>query len=175
MLSKMIVGQIVKPQGIRGEVKVRPITDDPDRFYDLDRVAVQDEKSGAYTFYPVQTVRVHEGFVYIKLKGIEDRNAAETLRDRYLHIDRSQAVKLPEGRYFIVDLEGCAVFDEQGAALGTLDEVIQTGANDVYMIKGEKVSYMLPALKQWIESVDIESQKIVVKREGLLEVDPGAY
>ncbi|WP_138295754.1 MULTISPECIES: ribosome maturation factor RimM [unclassified Clostridium] len=173
MQQYMVVGQVLKPQGIKGELKVRPITDDPDRFYDLQEVRIAQGRD--YAVYPVQGVRVHEGFCYLRLAGVEDRNAAEALRDQLLYIDRSQAVKLPEGRYFICDLEGCQVVDETGAAIGVLDEVIQTGANDVYMIKGEKQAYMLPALKTLILAVDIEKGMITVRREGLMEVDAGAY
>jgi 16S rRNA processing protein RimM len=103
------------------------------------------------------------------LEGVADRNAAEAMRDTLLFVDRESAIKLPEGRYFIADLIGLAVTDEEGNALGTLADVRQAGGNDVYAVEGER-SFLFPAVKRAIARVDIEEGVMTLRREALAEI-----
>lgn len=166
-------GQIVKPQGLRGEVKVRPLTDDAQRFYDLPQVFLKE--AGGYRAVAVTSVRLHEGFAYLKLAGIDSRDAAEALRDAFLWVDRAHAAPLPEGRYYIADILGSAVVDENGGKHGVIEDVIQTGANDVYVIRDGTKEWMLPALKSIILRYELDYGRIVIDPTQLLEVDEGAY
>ena len=169
----LAVAQVLKPQGIAGELKLKPLTDDEGRFFELDSVYLLED--GAYVRRAFHTVRTHNGFVYARLAGVTDRNIAETMRDVILYVDRAHAAKLPKGRYFIVDLIGCVVMDRQGTRIGTLRDVIQTGANDVYVIEREGRQWMLPALKHVLLDVDVEAGVMRIDESALLEVDEGAY
>ncbi|MGI6003873.1 MAG: ribosome maturation factor RimM [Christensenellales bacterium] len=170
----LVIARVLKPQGIAGELKLKPITDDAERFLSLRHVFVP-APNDQMKKLKFRALRVHDGFVYAKLEGVFTRDDAEKMRDVVLYIDRDNAVELPEGRYFVVDLMGCTVLDSKGEALGTLKEIIQTGANDVYIIQGENGQWMLPALKKLLKRVDVEEGVVQIDESGLLEVDEGAY
>ena len=153
-----LIGQAVKPQGVRGEIKVLPATDDVERFCDLENVFL-DEKGEICK--KVESARTREGFAYVKLEGVDDRDEAECLRGCSLYIDRAHAVPLPEGRYYISDLIGMRVEDETGAELGRLSDVMQAGGNDVYEVAGGR-TFRFPALKRVLKSVDVENGVYVV-------------
>ena len=107
MLSPyLIVGEILKPQGVRGEIKVRPITNDPDRFWDLERVYLK--QGERYEARAMRCTRVHDDFAYITLEGVNDRNGAEALRGVLLYVRREEAVALSEDENFICDLSASA-------------------------------------------------------------------
>lgn len=166
-------GQIVKPQGLRGELKVQPLTDDPQRFETMEFVHLQ--QGSGYQAVAVVSLRLHEGFAYIKLQGINDRDAAEAVRGQYLWVDRANAVKLPEGRYYIADILGSLLVDETGKSYGRVKDVIQTGANDVYVIEQGAREWMLPALKNIILQYVLDEGHILIDPSQLLEEDPDAY
>lgn len=161
------IGFVLKPQGVRGEIKVEPLTDNPDRFYDLDKVMCQGKQ--IKQSYIVESCAVRMGSVYLKLQGIHDRTAAEALRGSYLCVSKEHAIELPEGHHFIFDLIGCEIIDTMGQRLGILKEILQNGAADVYVIKGER-GCLLPALRRLIVSEDIESKQIIVDATVLSEV-----
>ena len=169
----LAVAQVLKPQGITGELKCKPLTDDEARFDALKSVYLY--RDGAYVKCAFRLVRVHNGFVYARLAGVTDRNIAETMRDQILYVDRAHAAQLPPGRYFIVDLIGCRVIDRAENAVGMLKDVIQTGANDVYVIEDGKRQWMLTALKRVLLRVDVEAGVVQIDESALLEVDQGAY
>ena len=129
------VGIITSPHGIKGEVKVFPTTDDVVRFKKLKEVILEEKRSRRTV--EIEQVKFFKNMVILKLKGIDSMNDAEKLRNTPLLVSRENAVKLKPGEYFICDLIGLQVSDEDGKFLGTLTEVIQTGANDVYVIKME--------------------------------------
>ena len=164
----MQVGGIANTHGIRGEVKVFPMTDDPQRFLDLDTVKLDTGKG--YLELEIEHVKFFKQFVIVKFKGIDNINDIEKYKGKGLWITREQAVELEEDEYFIADLIGVEVFDEDGKALGKVKDVIQTGANDVYIVEmkdGGEV--LLPAIKECILSVDMEEQRMEVHMmEGLL-------
>ena len=165
------VGLILKPQGVMGEVKVLPLTDDPHRFEAAGTLMLEPTaKNGEFTGLSVTSVRIDpkEEFVYLRLEGVNDRNSAEALRDRYLCVDRAHAVRLPRDRYFICDLEGCTVVNLQGETVGVLSQVLQPGAQDVYVVKGAR-EWLIPAVKAFVKKVDIEAGVITVDTSALEE------
>ena len=151
-MDRLVVGVISKAQGVKGEVKIAPLTDDVSRFKKLSKVYIDGvcRKSG---------VKILPNGIFMSIEGIVDRNGAETLRGKELVIDRKDAVELPKDRYFIVDVIGCDV-SVGGDTVGKIVEVLQHGAADVYVIQGEKARYMIPAIDRVVKQVDI-SQKLI--------------
>lgn len=169
MLSAyLLIGEIVKPQGVQGQVKVKPYTDDPQRFFDLETVYVL--KDGAYVPRGVSCQRVHEGMVYLSLEGALSREAAEALRGEKLYVDRAHAVPLTEGEVFICDLIGCEAVDRQGRPLGRVKDVLQSGPTDVYVFDTPRGEMMMPALKAAIPQVDVTARRVVINEDMLDEV-----
>ena len=166
MKKFLMIGQIVKPQGVRGEIKVLPLTDDPERYLDLEYVFL-DEKGE--TQLEVTGARIREGFAYITLDGITDRDQVERMRNMFLYIDRANAAPLPEGRYYVADLIGMTVETDQGEQLGKLVDVMQAGGNDVYEVKGKRV-FRFPAIKKVLTNVDIEAEKMTLDGETLKQI-----
>ena len=164
----LIIGQILRPQGVRGEVKVRPITDDPQRFVALTQAYLLEEET--YRLCSVHCTRVHKGFAYLLVNDAQDREAAEAFRGAYLCVDRQNAIPLPEDTNFICDLIGCRVQDEQGNEIGTLREVLQPGAADVYVLDTPRGELLFPALKRVVLHVDTNTQRMVLDARVLEEV-----
>lgn len=164
----LLLGEIVKPQGIRGEVKVRHYTDDPARFLDLETVYRREGES----WIPVKVLsaRLQQEDVFLKLEGTEDRNAAETLRGVQLWVDRAHAVPLSEDRVFIADLLGAKAFDTAGKEIGTLTDVLSPATVDVYVFDVPGGTLMVPALKEVILETDVENGRIVLDEKKLEEV-----
>lgn len=161
MQEKLEVGQIVNTFGIKGEVKVTPFTDDINRFDDLKKVYVKTRKEEK--LYTVENVRYHKNMVLLKLEGIENPEQAELLKNAFLEIDREDAVPLKEGQFFIADLIGLEVYTDEGKLLGKVDDIYNTGANDIYVVKDELgKQVLLPGIKDVIKQVDLESEKIIV-------------
>ncbi len=176
MLERIKIGEIVSVHGVKGALKVLPLTDNPIRFCSLNEVdVVPKRKKGngdMKTTYKVLSATPAGNVVLLKLYGIDDRDKAEGLRGMYLEIPRDKAVKLPKDSYFIGDLIGCSVKEENGNVLGTLADVQATGANDIYEIKtANKKSIWLPAIKDVIKEVNVEKGEIIVSLlPGLREV-----
>ncbi len=168
MLKYLSIGQIVNTHGVRGEVKVYPLTDDPERFKKLKEVFV--EKNEELISYKVTNVKLIKNLAILKLETIDTVEDAIKLKNLYMKIDRSKAVKLPKGSYFICDLLDCDVHDIKLGFLGKLTNVIETGSNDVYVVKADNGKEILvPALKSVINEINIEDRKVVVELpEGLL-------
>ncbi len=164
------VGVITSPHGIRGEVKVFPTTDDPARFKKLKEVFLDTGKERIVLH--IAQVKLFKQFVILKFREYDSINEVENLRKKELWISRSQAVPLQKDEYFIADLIGISVELEDGRMLGVLKDVIQTGANDVYVVEctdGREV--MIPAIKDCILSVDVEEGRMVVHLlKGLMEL-----
>ncbi|MBQ8082314.1 MAG: 16S rRNA processing protein RimM [Clostridia bacterium] len=163
------IGEVLRPHGVMGLVKVRPDTEDAERFLALDHVFVQAE--GRYVRQPVSEIAVHgDGYVYLRLNGAETRDEAEKQRGRFLYVDRANARKLPEGEWFICDLKGCEVRDTLGTHLGVLTDVLSPGANHVFVVKTGKGNMLVAAMKFVIVSVDVEQKLIVLDEKRLPEV-----
>ena len=155
------IGQIVNTFGIKGFVKVKPFTDDLERFEELKSVFVV--KSKELIEKQIEEVKYHKNLVLIKFKGIEDLNMAEKLKGCYIKINRKDARKLPEDTYFIADLIGANVYDEDGNLLGKVDDIYNNKVHDIYVIKddlGKQI--LLPSTKEVVKDIDIDNDKIVV-------------
>ena len=161
MLPNLEIGQIVNTFGIKGMVKVKPFTDDIRRFDELKTVYV--EKNGSQTEYEIEEVKYHKDMVLIKFKGIDKVEQAEVLRNSYLTVSRDSVEKLEEGRYYIVDLLGLEVYTDEQILLGTLEDIFNTGSNDIYVVKDKQgKQILLPAIQDVIKQIDIENKKIIV-------------
>ena len=167
MESLLEVGQIVNTYGIKGFVKVNPLVDNNNQFKSFEKLYIQDKNN--LKELQVEEVKFSKNQVLLKFKGIETIEQAETLRNYYLQAKRED-IKLEKGAYFIVDLIGLEVCTEEGELLGTLKEVLQPGANDVYVVENkEKQEILLPVIPDVVKQVDIEGKKIIVKLlEGLI-------
>ena len=155
------VGAITQTHGVRGEVKVFPTTDDPGRFKKLKKVLLDTGKETIEL--EIENVRFFKQFVILKFKGIDSLNDVEIYKKKNLYVTRENAVKLKKDEYFIADLIGLEVFEEDGSLIGELKDVLITGANDVYVVEGEKYGEVLiPAIKDCILKVDTEEGRIDV-------------
>ncbi len=163
-----VVGEIVNTQGIKGEVRVIPHTDDITRFEILDTVLV--DKKGKLEEYEIENVRYHKQFVLLKFKGVDDMTTAERLKTFKLKVPESKALPLEEGQYYLRDLYDLNVIDEDGNEIGILNDILFTGANDVYIVKPKMgKDIYLPAIKSCILNVNLEEGTMTVHiPEGLL-------
>ncbi len=152
------VGDIIKAQGIKGELKIKPLTDDISRFKKIKYVYIDNVK------YEIRSLRISDDFVYIALNDISDRNNAEKLVGKELQIDRNEAIVLPKNTYFISDIIGCDVFLSDKTYVGKVDYIYQHGAADVYEVKGVK-NVMFPFLNSLMISIDVDCKKIVLNKE----------
>lgn len=164
------VGIITSTHGVRGEVKVYPTTDDPRRFRRLKEVVLDTGREKLNL--EIEGVKFFKQFVILKFKGLDNINDIEKYRQKSLYVTRKNAVRLQRDEYFIADLIGLKVQDEDGTELGTVKDVIETGANDVYEVEmADGKSLLLPAIKQCILNVDVESGTMQVHvLEGLLDL-----
>ena len=165
------VGVITSTHGVRGEVKVFPTTDDPARFKKLKNVVLDTGKE--MIDLEVAGVKFFKNMVIVKFKGIDNINDVEKYRQKSLYVTRENAVKLKKNEYFIADLIGLAAKSDEGEDLGTLSDVLQTGANDVYVLSKEgSDDILLPAIRECVKEVDLDNGEITVHLlPGLLELN----
>lgn len=163
------VGVIANTHGIRGEVKVYPTTDDLNRFDQLKEVILDTGREHIYL--QVQGVRYFKNMAILKFKGIDNINDVEKYKGKDLLVTRENAVPLEENEYYIADLIDMEVYNEDGSRLGILNDVMQTGANDVYVIALENgKELLLPNIDQCILDVNTEENKMTVHvLEGLTD------
>lgn len=161
MTDRFQVGVIASSHGVRGDVKVFPTTDDPKRFLSLKKVYLTFR--GTTTSHTVSGVKFQGKFVILHLSGIESPEEARNYRNLPLMIDRKDAMPLQEGRWYIPDLLGIRVLEEDGSLLGTLTDVLQTGANDVYEVHTQEgESILIPAIPDCILEVHPEEEYMTV-------------
>lgn len=170
MENLLRVGVITSTHGVRGEVKVFPTTDDMNRFKKLKTVILDLGKE--QKTLTVEHVKFFKNMVILKFKGLNNINDVEMWRQKDLLITRDQAVKLQPNENFIVDLIGLQVITDEGVKLGVMIDVLQTGANDVYIVKMESgKEVLLPAIKDCILNVDLEKGEMLVHvLDGLLDL-----
>lgn len=155
------VGAIASTHGIRGEVKVFPTTDDVKRFKDLKEVILDTGKEQLNL--EIESVKFFKQFAILKFKGIDNINDIEKYKGKYLFVTRDNAVALEKGEYFIADMIGIEVYNEEEEKIGVLEDVLLTGANDVYIIKKlDGKELLLPAIKQCVLDINIEEKKMKV-------------
>lgn len=163
----IVIGKIIAPQGVRGEVRVMPLTDFPERFRKLKTARLDDGTS-----LPVESVRYHQQFVLLKFREMNDRNAIEHLRGKLIQVERKDAVPLPAGHYYIFDIIGLEVFTEEEEYLGNVTDVLETGSNDVYVVEQQdKKPLLIPALKTVVLKIDIAGGKMIVNLQEEWESD----
>lgn len=168
MKETLVIGKIGAPHGIMGEIKVFPLTDDPSRFELLKEFYIK-TKDG-YKCYTISKIKYQKSNLIVKLKDINDRNAAEELKNNLVEIDREQGIPLDEDEYYIVDLIGLQVY-ENNVLLGVLSDVIQSGATDIYAIKTQEKEILVPAISEYILEIDMNNKRILVQiPEGLKEL-----
>ncbi len=168
MEDKLQVGVITQTHGVHGEVKVFPTTDDMHRFSDLDEVILDTGKD--MRTLKIERVRFFKQYVIVKFKGFDNPDDIEKYKGCPLLVERRDAVPLAENEYFIADLVGLAVITDSGEELGTLTDVIPTGANDVYSVRSQKYGeVLLPAIRDCILNVDLSNGQMKVHlMEGLI-------
>ena len=168
MTEYLMIGEVLKPQGVRGEAKIRPYAANPEDFRRWTTLYLREGDD--YVPVAASCSRVHDGFAYVTLEGCDAPEAVEALRGRELYIDRAHAAPLDEGAVYICDLIGCEAVDERGESVGTLTEVLQNGPVDVYVFRRGRGTLMAPALKAVFPAVDVEHKRISVDSARLSEV-----
>lgn len=163
--SLLELGKIVNTHGIRGEIKIQPWCDDPELFHELDYFYIDQKR------YEIQKTRLHKNCIIALLDGVTSMTEAELLKNRIITIEREVLGELPEGTYYIADLEGLEVRAADGQVLGIIDEVIKTGSNDVYVLKetgGKPI--LIPVIADVVKEVCIEDGYVLVELlKGLID------
>ena len=159
MEDLLVVGQIINTHGLRGEMKVMPLTEDMSRIDYLEYVILKAKK------VKVEGVKYFKDKVILKLQGINSIEEAEKLKRTYLEIEREDAIELEEDEYFIVDLVGCTVVDTEGFEYGKIKDVIQTPSNDVYWVQGKK-EVLVPVLKDIVLDINMDEKLITIRPSG---------
>ena len=167
MTEYLMVGEVLKPQGLKGECKIKPCAADLSLFESWDTLYLL--RGSAYTPIPCHITRIHEGFVYAVLGGCQSPEDVERLRGARLYVDRAHAAPLEPGASYIADLLGCKAVDGNGSTLGVLTDVLQHGPVDTWVFSGDR-PFMAPALLRVFPEVDTEARRILVVREALEEV-----
>ena len=164
------IGKIVNTQGLKGDVRVFPTTDDTRRFDALETVTLRGKRG--LTEYAVEKVRYQKNLVILKLAGIDSIEQAEKLRGDELVVTRENALPLDADEYYVKDLEGMTVVTEEGENLGILADILVTGANDVYVVRpAEGKDLLIPAIKQCVLRVDYDAKVMTVSLlEGLRDL-----
>lgn len=158
----IIIGKVVSTQGNKGEVNVLPLTDSIDRFKNLDNVFLRSKKN--QTILNVEKIRKRKDTVILKLKDIENIEEAKMIVGSFLEVERKNAVKLPKETYFIFEIIGLEVYDENNIFLGKVENVIRTGSNDVYVVKSkDKEELFIPAIREVVKNVNLEKKRITIK------------
>ncbi|MEE1115165.1 MAG: ribosome maturation factor RimM [Eubacterium sp.] len=170
MQKLLQVGSVTTTHGVRGEMKVFPTTDDPVRFRKLKEVIMQ--KGSVTETRKVQSAKFFKGMVILKVEGIETMDEAAAHRGFDLFVPREQGVRLKKDEYYTADLIGMDVYLEDGSRFGTLSDILQTGANDVYSVTTEaNGEVLIPAIKACIINVDVAENKMIVHLlPGLLDL-----
>lgn len=153
----IIVGRIQGCHGLKGELKVLPLTDDPDRFFDLDQVKINTGNN--WEAFKIEGIRRHKNHVLMFLEEIKDRTEAEKLAGKEMAIHRDLAVSLGKDEFFVEDLLGMEVYNEE-LLLGKITDILQTGGIDVYIIEGGKKIYSIPARKIYFKTFNFEKNTI---------------
>lgn len=169
-MDRLEVGKIVNTHGLRGEVKIVTWTDYPEVFENLEYVYAKKKKEELKLF--IKQIKYQKNNIIVKFSEIDTIDEAETFKNCVLTAEREMLGELPEGTYYIADLIGCEVCDEEGKCLGKVSDVFNTGANDIYAVSApERKDLLIPVTGETVKSVDIESKKIIVNLpEGLEEL-----
>ena len=164
MEETLKIGLILKPQGIKGQLKVQPLTDDINRYKNLKEIII-DQK-----VHKVVSTIISGPTVFLELFGVSDRNTAETFRGKFLHVKRQDAVALEEGRYFVADIIGCDVISQEKGVIGKIVDIFSS-RTDVITVKCSNGRIMrFPFLNDLVEKVDVLNKQFIVNDKRLSEV-----
>ncbi len=167
----LLLGEILRPHGVRGELRMRILTDYPERIVQLEKVYLAEKPdSSDPDAYHVQHMRMHQSYGLLKLEGIDDRDEADRLRELLVMVPLEEAVPLEEGEFYLYQLIGLSVRTTEGETLGAITDVLETGANDVYIVESPVYGELLiPVTDETVLKTDIEQGFILVSLpEGLL-------
>ncbi len=156
----LAIGRVIKPHGVHGEVRVEPMTDRPERFGWLKDIYLGEHDPRRVG---VVSVRYHQSYVLLKLDGYPTRTEAEALRNELLQVPEAEAIPLEEGEYFLHQLLGLEVVTEEGQSLGRLTEVMETGANNVFVIDGPGGQHLVPDIADVVLAIDVAAGRIVIR------------
>ncbi len=172
MKDYLIIGKIGGAHGVRGEVRVTPLTDDVRRFSKLKECLILDEKENLKGSKKVQSARIDDSRTLLKFEDVNDRDEAAKWNGFFIGVTRDQAVKLPKDRYFIADLIGLTVVDSERGDLGKIFDITNSGASDIIIVKRKgKNELLIPYLKTVVTKVDLEEGKMYVTLpDGLYEI-----
>lgn len=155
----LVVGQVGKPHGVRGDIRVVPHTDVLERFTWLDEIYIGEKDPLPV---PIEYVRFHKNWVLLKLDGYDDRDAVESLRGKLLQVREEQAIPLEDDEYFLFQLMGMSVVSEEGEQLGEVIQVIETGANNVFVADGPQGEILIPDTSEVVREIDFDNERITV-------------
>jgi 16S rRNA processing protein RimM len=160
----LAVGRVLRPHGIRGELRVEIFTAYPERLgQHVDLYLASPAHPEAVRRYPVEAMRSHRRVLLLKLGGCDDRNAADELRGMLVQVPIEEAVPLEEDEYYYFQIVGVQVETESGESLGRVVDVLETGAHDVYIVRGPRGEVLLPAVDELVLDLDLESRRMVVR------------
>ncbi|MCD4684826.1 MAG: ribosome maturation factor RimM [Anaerolineae bacterium] len=168
----LVLGRVLRPHGIRGELRIHVMTAYPERIVVGKVVFVGPDPENSQTAreYTVTRARKHQKFLILQFETIQDRDAADMLRQQYVMLPPEDAVPLEEGEYFLYQLIGVEVYTDEDEHLGTVTEMIQTGANDVYVVRGPRGEVLLPAIDECVLELDLDANKMTVHlMDGLVD------
>jgi 16S rRNA processing protein RimM len=167
----LLLGRVLRPHGIRGELRIEVITAYPERIVPSMRVYIGPDPEDAATAaeYEVTKARTHQQYLILQLDGVPDRDAADLLREQYVMIPLEDAIPLEEDEFYLYQAIGLAVYTVDGEHLGEVVDVLETGANDVYVVRGPRGEVLLPAIADCVIDVDLDARKMTVRlMDGLL-------
>lgn len=159
MKNQIVIGKIVAPHGVRGDIRILPLTETPEIFLDLDYLLL--ERGGKLT---VTRARFQKNLILLSTEEVTNMDEAEKLRNQNVLIEKEKLPPLPEGRYYVSDLVGFVCRDEQGGEIGTFKDTLQTGSNDVFVIKGnEGKEILVPAIRDYILEINTDKKEMLVR------------
>ena len=167
-----MLGRVLRPHGVRGELRVEVLTAYPERVVSAMVVYLgrQPDDAASAVAYTVEGVRTHHQYLIIKLEGISGRDAADLLRDHYVMIGLDDAIPLEEDEFYLFQAIGLEVYADDGEHLGHVTEILETGANDVYIVHGPRGEVLLPAIDECILDIDLDAKRMTVHiPDGLLD------
>lgn len=162
------VGKIINTQGIKGEIRIMPFTDDIYRFDELEKVYIGKDKEKL----EIAHVRYKNNIVILKFKGYNSINEVEKFKNRNIYVDEEDRIELKENQYFIFDIIGCKVFDTSNKEIGIVVDILEAGSSDIYVIEGrvKKREYLIPGVKEFVKDINIEEKRIIIDPiEGMIE------
>ena len=151
------VGRVIKPFGLRGQIVIHPLTDFPERFAPGAAILIEGQS------FEISASQPHKGRWLLKLKGVDSPEQAEDLRDCALHVPESDLHPLPEGEYYRFQVIGLLAVTRDGDEVGRVTDVLETGGNDVYLIKGSGGERLVPALPQFVSEIDLEAGRMIIE------------